>query len=82
MTVSFDLMKEEGDVYQEFRDVPIQLIFNVEPTVRDEFNWQSGYIYTYYLVLGEVENKLEITFTATLTPWEDVTGSLTTDLEQ
>lgn len=82
MTVSFDLMKEDGNVYQEFRDVPIQLIFNVEPTVCDEFNWQSGYIYTYYLVLGEVENKLEITFTATLTPWEDVTGSLTTDLEQ
>ena len=83
MTVSFDLMNEDGTLNQGFTDVPIQLEYSISPgTYQDTFNWQAGILYTYYLVLGQIDHKLEITFTATLTPWEDVTGSLTTDLEQ
>lgn len=87
MIVSFDLYTEDGDLYQSFTDVPVRLEIPADndtdpPTYDYDFDWRSGYIYTYYLVIGEIEHKLEITFTATLTPWEDVTGSLTTDLEQ
>lgn len=77
MTVSFRLMQEGGSLYKEFTDIPIKL----EDSNAIDFDWTAGYIYTYYLILGPFD-KLEITFTATLTPWEDVTGSLSTDLEQ
>lgn len=81
MIVSFDLMNEDGALYQRFTNVPVRLEIDIDE-YQYTFDWQSGYIYTYYLVLGEIEHKLAITFTATLTPWEDVSGSLSTDLEQ
>lgn len=83
MVVSFDLMKEDGTLYERFENKLIQIVYEDapdNPTIK--FDWTAGNIHTYYLVIGEVQNKLEITFTATLAPWEDVTGSLTTDLEQ
>lgn len=77
MTVSFKLYKLDGTLYKTYNDVPIKLDDNTSI-----FDWKSGYIYTYYLIISGIEDKLEITFTATLTPWEDITGSLSTDLEQ
>lgn len=83
MQVSFKLYEygNDEDAYETFTNVPIRIVYEDAP---DElkFDWTAGNIHTYYLVIGEVQNKLEITFTATLAPWEDVTGSLTTDLEQ
>lgn len=75
--VSLKLMNADGSTYKEFTDVPIAM---ADGTL--QYDWISGYIHTYYLVIGEVENKLDIKFTATLTPWEDVGASLSTDLEQ
>lgn len=81
MCVDLKLMREDDTVYKEFHDVPIRL--EIEEGVYDlTFDWRSGYIYTYYLVIGEIDDKLEITFTCTLTPWDDVSGSLNTDLEK
>lgn len=77
LCVSFNLCTMDGNIYKSFTDIPIQM----EDGTR-QYNWLSGYIHTYYLIIGEIEDKLEITFTATLTPWEDVSGSLSTDLEQ
>lgn len=83
MLVSFDIMNEDGSLYQSFQNVPVRLEHGTDPITYDyTFDWRPGFIYTYYLVIGEIEHKLEITFTATLTPWEDVTGTLSTDLEQ
>lgn len=83
MTVSFNLMNADGSLKHSFTNVPVRLELDTDPvTYQYTFNWQSGYIYTYYLVIGETDQKLEITFTATLAPWEDVTGSLTTNLEK
>lgn len=83
MMVSFDLMREDGTLYQRFTDVPVRLEIEDHPDeYQYTFDWKSGIIYTYYLVIGSVDDGLEITFTATLTPWEDVTGSLSTDLEK
>ena len=77
MKVSLKLIKpNQKTVYQELTDVSIKL------DGESKFDWKPGYIYTYYLVIGGIPNKLEIEFTCTLTPWEDITGSLSTDLEQ
>lgn len=80
MCVDLKLMGEDDTVYKEFKDVPVRLEES-EGIYDLTFDWKSGYIYTYYLVLGEIDDKLEITFTCTLTPWDDVTGSLDTNLE-
>lgn len=83
MVVSFDIMNADGTLKKAFSNVPVRLELDDNPgTYQYTFNWQSGYIHTYYLVIGEIDEKLEITFTATLTPWEDIYGSLSTDLEQ
>lgn len=83
LMVSFDLMNDDGTLNQRFTDVPVRLELDDHPgTYQYSFDWRSGFIYTYYLIIGEVNDKLEITFTATLAPWEDIAGSLTTDLEQ
>ena len=76
MTVSLKLLKADQTDYKTLADIPIKL----DDT--DVFSWKPGYIYTYYLVIGGIPDKLEIEFTCTLTPWEDITGSLSTDLEQ
>lgn len=76
MTVSLKLLKADQTDYKTLTDVPIRL----DDT--EVFNWKPGYIYTYYLVIGGIPDKLEIEFTCTLTPWEDINGSLSTDLEQ
>lgn len=77
LCVSFKLCTMDGNEYKIFTDIPIQM----EDGTR-QYNWLSGYIHTYYLIIGDINDKLEITFTATLTPWENVTGSLSTDLEK
>ena len=85
MQVSFKLYEYGNDTeaYETFTNVPIRIVYeNAPDDPKTTFDWTAGNIHTYYLVIGEVQNKLEITFTATLAPWEDVTGSLTTDLEQ
>ena len=77
MIISLKLLKADKTDYMILADIPIKLDDNT-----DVFNWKPGYIYTYYLVIGGIPNKLEIEFTCTLTPWEDISGSLSTDLEQ
>ena len=76
MKVSLKLIKPDQTVYQELTDVSIKL------DGESKFDWKPGYIYTYYLVISGITDKLSIDFTCTLTPWEDITGSLSTDLEQ
>lgn len=81
MSVSFKLMEEGGNLFKEYVDVPIEIHYpdgSIEPL----HTWQSGYLHTYYLVLGGLSDKLQIFFTATLAPWEDVSGQLETDLEK
>lgn len=83
MTVSMELFLIDGGdvVVLPLNDIPVKFALEgAEPT--EQHNWQSGNIYTYYLILDNVNEKLEIDFTATLTPWEDISGSLSTDLEQ
>lgn len=82
MEVSLSLYRRDNDSHvKTFDNVSVKLI-REDKTEQTTFNWQSGYIYTYYLIIDNVGEKLEITFTATLAPWEDISGSLSTDLEK
>lgn len=81
MSVSFTLKDEDHNVFKEYTDVPIEIRLPDE-SLQPLHEWRSGYLHTYYLVLGGVPDKLEVFFTATLTEWEDVQGKLQTDLEQ
>lgn len=78
MQLSLSLYKMDGTHYKTFSDVPIKL----QDSGETHFDWISGYQHTYYLIISGIDEKLEFTFTATLTPWENVSGSLSTDLEQ
>ena len=83
LSVTFNVRKSDGTLYQSFTNVPVE--YEWEGTYHPLHTWLPGYIYTYYLVLGRDGNtpdKLKIEFTCTLTPWDDVSGSLSTDLEQ
>lgn len=57
------------------------LLITIDDGLTDTFEWEENTIYTYYIVLSRYFLH-SITFTATLTTWEDVNGSLSTDLEQ
>lgn len=80
MKVSLDLMQEDGSLLKKYTNIPVVLRLE-DNTIQENYNWVSGNIYTYYLIL-DFDKNLEIQFTATLTPWEDISGSLSTDLEQ
>lgn len=77
MTVSFRLMNGDGSLYRQYSNVPVKL----EDSPSTNHSWISGYMHTYYLIL-EFKEKLELSFTCTLAQWEDVSGSLSTDLEK
>lgn len=77
LSVDFKLMNADGTLFREFVDVPVKLADGSYV-----FDWKSGFQYTYHLVLSSLGNGLDIQFTASVNPWEDVTASLETDLEQ
>lgn len=83
MTLSMNLYLIDGDdiLVLPLQDVPVKLALEGE-TPTENHHWKSGNIYTYYIILENIGEHLEITFTATLAPWEDLSGSLETDLEQ
>lgn len=73
LTLSFDI---NGTPYS---DIPIA-VKDGENTI-DSFNWESNKIYTYLINISDL-SPLTIDFTAELTPWSDVEGSIDTNLEQ
>lgn len=80
--VKMDIIEKDGNTYTTFHDFEINESTANYTTV-DPSHWIAGNIYTYYLHLNFAELYLPIiTATCTLTPWEDVSGSLSTDLEQ
>lgn len=77
--IKMKICKEDGTERFYFYDYEIKK----EAQSEDPTHWIAGCIHSYYLCLELDGESLPIlTVTATLTPWEDVTGSLTTDLEQ
>ncbi|MCQ2110000.1 MAG: hypothetical protein MJY79_00705 [Bacteroidaceae bacterium] len=77
--IKMTIRKEDGTERFFFYDYEIKK----ESDAIDPTHWIAGCIHSYYLCLELDDESLPIlTVTATLTPWEDVTGSLSTDLEQ
>lgn len=76
--VQLTIRKENGDKHFYFHDYEIEkLNDDTDPT-----HWIAGYMHTYYLCLELGDEGLPImTVTTTLAPWEDVSGSLNTGLE-
>lgn len=76
-------LKMLSDNQEKVKFTNVHITPVIEGAPATELNhWQSGNIYTYYIIIDNVGEKLEIYFTATLAPWEDISGSLSTDLEQ
>lgn len=78
--ISMTIVGRNGEETAYFHDYEItkEAGNTVDPT-----HWQAGYIHTYYIHLNFDNLMLPIiTTTCTLTPWEDIYGNLSTDLEQ
>lgn len=76
-------LKMLSDNQEKVKFTNVHITPVIEGAPATELNhWQSGNIYTYYIIIDNVGEKLEIYFTATLAPWEDISGSMSTDLEQ
>lgn len=78
--VTMKIVGHDNSVTAHFYDYEITKVAgsNVDPT-----HWMAGYIHTYYIHLNFDNLMLPIiTTTCTLTPWEDIYGNLSTDLEQ
>lgn len=73
LSISFDINDTP------YSDIPIA-VNNGENTI-DSFTWKSNKIYTYLINISELK-PLTIEFSAELTPWIDVYGSIETNLEQ
>ena len=64
LSVTFNVRKSDGTLYQSFTNVPVE--YEWDGTYHPHHTWLPGYIYTYYLVLGRDGNtpdKLKIEFT-------------------
>lgn len=57
-----------------------RLVVDTNGTKRDQFNWLPNRLYSYYLVMANPFTD-EITFTATVSSWEDIEGKLSVGLE-
>lgn len=71
--------------FTEFKDVPIVM----KDTHQDSYTWEKNTIYTYYIIVSPFRTtdpiypigNPELQFTCTVEPWVEVTGSLSTGLE-
>lgn len=82
-----ELLGDFDGEYTNFKNVPIVL----EKTKQDSYTWEKNKYYTYNIILGPfttttpqfpiVDGETDIWFTCVEEPWEDIVGSMETDLE-
>lgn len=82
-----ELIGDFDGEYTNFKDVAIVL----KDTKQDTYTWEKNKYYTYYVILGPfttttpqfpiVDGEIDMFFTCVEEPWEDVEGSMETDLE-
>lgn len=73
--------------YDEENDVTVYKDLILTPTLDDgrtvdRVDWEENTRYTYYIVVSRYFLHEIVVCTCTVTPWEEVSGSLSTDLEQ
>ena len=77
--VSFTLEPLSGEPYT-VTDYPLT-ITDSDGNVVTEYTWRPNCLYTYYIVVNRLFSY-DISFTATVSDWEDIEGRTTTDLEE
>ncbi len=77
--VSFTLEPLSGEPYT-VTDYPLT-ITNSDGNVVSEYTWQPNCLYTYYIVVNRLFSY-DISFTATVSDWEDLEGRINTNLEE
>lgn len=96
LTVSFDIEAQMVDeltldansniTYEEathtthYKDIPVIAKMDDDTDVTS-YDWKPGFIYTYNIIVNRFSMH-PFEFTATVNAWENVTGSLETDLEK
>ncbi len=77
--VSFTLEPLSGEPYT-VTDYPLT-ITDSDGNVVSEYTWRPNCLYTYYIVVNRLFSY-DISFTATISDWEDVDGQTSTNLEE
>ena len=79
LSVSFTIQPTNG----EELTVTDQLLKIIDANGNEvsEFSWEPNHLYTYYIVVRHLFNH-EISFTATVADWEDISGKIDTNLEE
>ena len=78
LTVSLTIEPTVGDPFT-LTDVPLTLT-DTDGNKVDRFTWKPNCFYTYYIIVRKLFSH-DISFTATVSDWEDVDGKIDTDLE-
>ncbi len=79
LTVSFTIKPTNGEELK-IENQPLK-ITDANDNEVSEFTWEPNHLYTYYIVVRHLFNH-EISFTATVADWEDISGKIDTNLEE
>lgn len=79
LTVSFTIHPTTGEELK-VENQPLK-ITDANGNEVSEFSWEPNHLYTYYIVVRHLFNH-EISFTATVADWEDISGKIDTNLEE
>ena len=79
LTVSFTIKPTNGEELK--LEDQLLKITDANGTEVSEFSWEPNHLYTYYIVVRHLFNH-EISFTATVADWEDISGKIDTNLEE
>ncbi len=79
LLVSFTITPTVGEPYK-VTDMPVELT-DADGNKVKVFTWEPNHLYTYYIVVRHLFSH-EISFTATVSDWEDINGKIATNLEE
>ena len=79
LTVSFTIKPTNGEELK--LEDQLLKITDANGNEVSEFSWEPNHLYTYYIVVRHLFNH-EISFTATVADWEDISGKIDTNLEE
>ena len=78
ISVSLTLATKTGKDVKENEELQIT---NADGSTTSEFTWLPNRFYTYYIVVKQLLSH-DISFTATVSDWENVTGEIETNMEE
>ena len=79
LTVSFTITTTTNTKLV-YTNEPLKII-DADGNEVSEFTWEPNHLYTYYIVIRKLLDH-DISFTATVADWEDISGKIDTNLEE